>query len=224
MLQSAGKNAACAAIDLLIKELKADDSEDIREAAAKALGRMDAAAVVPKIEADYDTGDTYDRMRIGEVLGLIKHPAAEAAAMRLIDRETDDEVATSHCMALVDLCTTEGLEQLRRTVIRDKYDTRIGDIKDWLVTLSKMVGYEAPELQQWREEIADERIVLHDETERRADSAQTWINRQSAMRQPLSSPPPAFTRLVPIRRETPKIGRNDPCPCGSGKKYKKCCG
>ena len=24
--------------------------------------------------------------------------------------------------------------------------------------------------------------------------------------------------------ESPKIGRNDPCPCGSGKKYKKCCG
>ena len=28
----------------------------------------------------------------------------------------------------------------------------------------------------------------------------------------------------PYRRETPKIGRNEPCPCGSGKKYKKCCG
>jgi preprotein translocase subunit SecA len=28
----------------------------------------------------------------------------------------------------------------------------------------------------------------------------------------------------PIRRETPKVGRNDLCPCGSGKKYKKCCG
>ena len=27
-----------------------------------------------------------------------------------------------------------------------------------------------------------------------------------------------------IRRESPKVGRNDPCPCGSGKKYKKCCG
>lgn len=26
------------------------------------------------------------------------------------------------------------------------------------------------------------------------------------------------------RRSTPKVGRNDPCPCGSGKKYKKCCG
>jgi SEC-C motif domain protein len=26
------------------------------------------------------------------------------------------------------------------------------------------------------------------------------------------------------RKTGPKVGRNDPCPCGSGKKYKKCCG
>lgn len=30
--------------------------------------------------------------------------------------------------------------------------------------------------------------------------------------------------VPPFVRESPKIGRNDPCPCGSGKKYKKCCG
>ena len=28
----------------------------------------------------------------------------------------------------------------------------------------------------------------------------------------------------PVVRDEPKVGRNDPCPCGSGKKYKKCCG
>ena len=27
-----------------------------------------------------------------------------------------------------------------------------------------------------------------------------------------------------VRRDAPKVGRNDPCPCGSGKKFKKCCG
>lgn len=27
----------------------------------------------------------------------------------------------------------------------------------------------------------------------------------------------------PFIREEPRVGRNDPCPCGSGKKYKKCC-
>ncbi len=30
--------------------------------------------------------------------------------------------------------------------------------------------------------------------------------------------------IDPIRNNTPKVGRNDPCPCNSGKKYKKCCG
>jgi preprotein translocase subunit SecA len=27
-----------------------------------------------------------------------------------------------------------------------------------------------------------------------------------------------------VKRTEDKVGRNDPCPCGSGKKYKKCCG
>ncbi|MCP4676284.1 MAG: hypothetical protein GY854_12390 [Deltaproteobacteria bacterium] len=27
-----------------------------------------------------------------------------------------------------------------------------------------------------------------------------------------------------VKRDQPKVGRNDPCPCGSGRKYKKCCG
>ena len=33
-----------------------------------------------------------------------------------------------------------------------------------------------------------------------------------------------FAPPVPIVENSPKIGRNEPCPCGSGKKYKKCCG
>jgi len=37
-----------------------------------------------------------------------------------------------------------------------------------------------------------------------------------------------YTRAVrtgpaPIKSSAPKVGRNDPCPCGSGKKYKHCC-
>lgn len=34
---------------------------------------------------------------------------------------------------------------------------------------------------------------------------------------------PAFPRARPVRREGVKVGPNDPCPCGSGKKFKKCC-
>ena len=31
-------------------------------------------------------------------------------------------------------------------------------------------------------------------------------------------------KKAPVVNKVPKVGRNDPCPCGSGKKYKKCCG
>ena len=45
--------------------------------------------------------------------------------------------------------------------------------------------------------------------------------------QPPQEPQPEPERIeppVPIVEHSPKTGRNDPCPCGSGKKYKKCCG
>jgi len=41
-------------------------------------------------------------------------------------------------------------------------------------------------------------------------------------RQPSPGRPAAKQQTV--KREGRKIGRNDPCPCGSGKKYKHCCG
>lgn len=36
--------------------------------------------------------------------------------------------------------------------------------------------------------------------------------------------PDMGTAMQPVKREDKKVGRNDPCPCGSGLKYKKCCG
>ena len=42
---------------------------------------------------------------------------------------------------------------------------------------------------------------------------------------PLDAPPLApVSGAQPQRRRLPKVGRNDPCPCGSGRKYKRCCG
>lgn len=51
------------------------------------------------------------------------------------------------------------------------------------------------------------------------------IDMESLPEAPKERPPPPATPppVQPIQAE-PKAGRNDPCPCGSGKKYKKCCG
>jgi uncharacterized protein len=49
-----------------------------------------------------------------------------------------------------------------------------------------------------------------------AQLAALW---QAQTRNSERTPPPQ----APVVKKNPKIGRNDPCPCGSGKKYKKCC-
>jgi preprotein translocase subunit SecA len=74
--------------------------------------------------------------------------------------------------------------------------------------------------------------LVHDEVSalagaRRAGAARP---RASAAGMPDVPPPeemmaPAgMPRGEPVHRDAPKVGRNDPCPCGSGKKHKKCCG
>ena len=57
-------------------------------------------------------------------------------------------------------------------------------------------------------------------------NAQTAMSGESARRQAQNSVMQTRTQssTVTVRLSSPKVGRNDPCPCGSGKKYKQCCG
>ncbi len=63
------------------------------------------------------------------------------------------------------------------------------------------------------------------ETEARHDSGPTATDLASDQR-PADDPAnrPTDEKLDPIRNTAPRVGRNDPCPCGSGKKYKHCFG
>ena len=47
------------------------------------------------------------------------------------------------------------------------------------------------------------------------------INRYFAGERKLETQKPSSVRT--FRRDAPKVGRNEPCPCGSGKKFKHCC-
>jgi len=58
----------------------------------------------------------------------------------------------------------------------------------------------------------DERLVHHERAEFRKKDG-TWYFFDGKM-----------VGVSQVRRDMPKVSRNDPCPCGSGRKYKKCCG
>ncbi len=63
---------------------------------------------------------------------------------------------------------------------------------------------------------------LHPESERMPAAFEAPESPLPSSGRPAAVPPSASVQT--IKREEPKVGRNDPCPCGSGKKYKKCCG
>ena len=50
------------------------------------------------------------------------------------------------------------------------------------------------------------------------------MEKSRAQQEQVANNPVGPVKPTTVRRTQPKIGRNDPCPCGSGKKYKNCCG
>ena len=55
-------------------------------------------------------------------------------------------------------------------------------------------------------------------------SEEIFRTREQPRLRPLPEDPFEFISTKPFTNSSPKIGRNGPCPCGSGKKYKHCCG
>ncbi len=69
----------------------------------------------------------------------------------------------------------------------------------------------------FRIQIKNDEDLAHDESieKRKRQQAEMRLSRGSQE---------SAKQQQPMKREGEKVGRNDPCPCGSGKKYKKCCG
>ncbi len=59
---------------------------------------------------------------------------------------------------------------------------------------------------------------------RKDESGQWFFIEGEAHTHKAGEDPHVHEKIQTVQRESPKIGRNDPCLCGSGKKYKKCCG
>ena len=58
---------------------------------------------------------------------------------------------------------------------------------------------------------------------RRRVSSRMEVKRQKVAKEISTNAPDKSVKKQPVRTAATKVGPNDPCPCGSGKKYKKCC-
>lgn len=76
-----------------------------------------------------------------------------------------------------------------------------------------------------RVQVQEQKDVEAVEAQRRRAEAEKIFEHKSASAVTDAEPAPEQAeRPQTVQRQGPKVGRNDPCPCGSGKKYKQCCG
>ena len=120
--------------------------------------------------------------------------------------------------AVADLPAHELLEEVRQAYAEGLVDDTVADLEG----IEQDIATPKPWRRDRQHLITD--AIAEMEWWAAFDPKEEWPRK---LPEPEASPTlPAPARYVapqPVVRE-PKIGRNDPCPCGSGKKYKKCCG
>jgi uncharacterized protein YchJ len=110
--------------------------------------------------------------------------------------------------------TTGGVESTRRFLLESELTPDLTELRQDLLDVADVMEIDFPERERWREE------AKHD-----VEFRQQWFARATKpeTREPVGDPVRAEPQTTPRNGKKKKVGRNDPCPCGSGKKYKKCC-
>jgi preprotein translocase subunit SecA len=133
-----------------------------------------------------------------------------------------------------ELFSSEIMRLLERRVLLKHVDEKWMDHIDAMDQLKYGIGLRA---YAQRDPIVEYRVEgsdMFDEMIRniQADSIKELLNikkenivvQRTQVAKPVTTSHGEETAKKPKKRSSEKVGRNDPCPCGSGKKYKKCCG
>jgi hypothetical protein len=187
-------------VPLIVDKLGVETSVD-------ALVRIASVDVVQRLRERFGAMREDLRGRAAEVLGRIKLPQSEAALASLLPREPDRTVRSKLADALCVIFTTDAAAM-------DQLATLDADVSGLFAVMGRPMPSAPKHVSRtFAAPIQDSRLDWNDDTDEE-------ITRPP----PPAEMPAAQAAPVTIRRASAKVGRNDPCPCGSGKKFKKCCG
>jgi len=115
-------------------------------------------------------------------------------------------------------------EQLQRALLLSQLCWNLaitpeGDRDDFLATIQPALTMDDGEFEEFKRAVVTPMIRRHQEMFPALQPPEAMVPSRPAASQAI--PPPAPRRPV---KKYPGTGRNEPCPCGSGKKYKVCCG
>ncbi len=182
-------------IPLFASLLTRDDAFLLEEVSA-ALIRFHSDQVVKEVAPYVRKPDSV--IFAASILGNIKSELALQELKKAYHETEDLDEQESIIEALGSHFSKEALPEINAHM-EYEYAVSLVDIEQVAYSFYTIVGEKHPDLQEWK------KVAM---------SKEMQFNKE--MKKP-------ELQTVPVRNEN-KVGRNDPCPCGSGKKYKKCCG
>jgi hypothetical protein len=207
----------------------------------KALIRIGTDQVVMAIADAYENAEEHLRLYATTVLENIHTDLAATTAIRFFGTEKTSHIKREMAHAALNHFNSEAMEPVRQYLLTKKIKGELCHLRDYLVETCTIMGEHIPEFEKWR---ADEKREKEEHERKRQEIGNdpkallAWsigqLREYSLEDEDISEPEPKKI-VLPLQRSVStdsllsfdteaqheKVGRNDPCPCGSGKKVQK---
>ncbi len=223
LVQLAGEMRLEPATPLIVKKLH-ECGDVLSEECVDALGKIGTDAAAEAVTKGWGKAVWDYRLYATSALEKIHSDTTVRKCLELLPKDKDLDIRTKLADALLGQFSDEGIEPVREMVQRRAYDRTSVDLLSRLVAVSTIMGVTFPEYLIWKRE-AEEKWA---EVEERMKEMRGLVQASAQPALPKSAPAREREGLLepkpaPFLRNDKQVGRNDPCPCGSGKKFKKCC-
>lgn len=232
VVRLAGQAHLDSTIPLLIGKLH-EDADLLNEECAEALTRIGTAAVLEAVAEAFPGAEHHFRLYATEPLEYIHSDLAVEKGLALLRQEKEQDIQQNVAHALLSQFAYEGIEAARQLLIGQELDFEGKGLRNHLVETCTIMEERFPEYDEW---LATEKKEKEEHWKRIKELegdprglllfALEKLSGKKSEDVMKPKPPVASVSRLPLPRklqENARVGRNDPCPCGSGKKFKNCC-
>jgi uncharacterized protein YchJ len=221
IVRLAGELRLQQAIPLLIKKLHEDD-EVLTPDCVRSLVKIGGDEVVEAVADDFREAEWAFRLDSAGIFEKIHTDRSVEQSLALLDWEEELVIQCRLAQSALLNFADQAIEPARQLVLNTELDPHVIEVRNDLLAASTLMGVQVPEYEQWKED------SKHDVEFRRSWYATHYLDSANEENDYLEDDYEDYDEdlVAPpdtVVREHQKIGRNEPCPCGSGKKYKKCC-
>jgi hypothetical protein len=193
------------------------DNDWIREESEYALVKIGIDSIVQRIANEWPTAAWGFRMSAAIMLEYIHSDLSVQTALDLLTNENEQDIQGFLLQAVLMNFATEGIEPARQYILNTPLDPDVLEVRTALLVACKLLDQRFPEFDAWLE---DSKRDKEFRAQWRKEHSQEHVDDEGDDEYEDEEGEPPIT----VVKKQPRVGRNDLCPCGSGRKYKSCCG